>query len=78
MCPRFSHKPCQGSSQRFDVNPVKQNMLAAADARGAQFLNFLLALGTFSIITSAMLIVTVFVTLSNSVEVSSGWPALWA
>jgi putative ABC transport system permease protein len=54
-----------GASQRFDVNPVKQNMLAAADARGAQFLNFLLALGTFSIITSAMLIVTVFVTLSE-------------
>jgi len=54
-----------GSSQRFDVNPVKQDMLAAADASGAQFLNLLLALGTFSIITSAMLIVNVFVTLSE-------------
>lgn len=54
-----------GSSQRFDINPVKQAMLAAADARGAQFLNLLVALGTFSIITSAMLIVNVFVTLSE-------------
>ena len=54
-----------GSSQRFDVNPVKQDMLAAADASGAQFLNLLVALGTFSVITSAMLIVNVFVTLSE-------------
>jgi len=54
-----------GLPQRFDVNPVKQDMLAAADARGAQFLNLLVALGTFSIITGAMLIVNVFVTLSE-------------
>jgi putative ABC transport system permease protein len=55
----------QGSPQRFDINQVKQNMLDAAGVRGAQFLNLLVVLGTFSIITSAMLIVNVFVTLSE-------------
>jgi len=55
----------RGTSLQLDVNPVKQNALIAAGVRGTQFLNLLIVLGTFSIITSAMLIVNVFVTLSE-------------